>query len=391
MTSARIRLGGSSAHIWTECTGSVAHNAALPPLPEDVHMFEGTVAHRLGEQCLSLGLDPEDFISRFILGHEVSPEMADAVTNYTDTVRNQAKESCSSLVSLEQTIKLTQIHADLEGTNDSSVLVPETATLYVNEYKHGAGRPVDVIDNHQLRFYGLGALLAALKTGAQVERIVLTVVQPRCAHADGPIRSTELSPLDLYTFGSTLKTVVDEIKSSPRFKVGPWCDECQGAGACKALYDHVRAIKDAAALPLDLLSRDELAERLSLTYELQAFIKGVRRFAYTEAQRGRAPTGLKLVATHGRLVWVDSDAAMAAALQYFADEVAESDLFRKKPITPRQFANLVGEHADRFLNAFAVRKRNVSLVPLSDDREEVKPAALRDFEDVFDTEEDSDV
>jgi hypothetical protein len=385
------RLGASKSYIWLNCAGSVALVATLPKMPDTPYSLEGRAAHKLGELCLSLDHEPDDFVGRFVLGVEVTPDMAEAVLVYVELFRSLLTRQCEFF--LEQQFDLAKLDPEFFGRNDSAVYDPETRTLYVIDYKHGAGIIVEALRNPQMMYYGLGALLLLLAAGKVVEKVVLCVVQPRAAHPDGPVRKYETDPLELIEFGLELQAGANLVRSeNPPFVPGPWCGECHGAGACDALHGRAVDFVSICATPPDRLNPAELAERLQLADVVGAFTRNIKKFAFIEAQRGRPPLDYKLVETQGRVTWNDPERAMSDALRYFPDDVCESDLFKKIPITPRQFAKKVGEHADPFVAKYAKRRKNISLVPLSDGREEVKPSSLRDFEDiiVFDGENEDD-
>jgi hypothetical protein len=52
MPGAHLTFGGSAAHRWLACPGSVVLCATLPPQRESEAMAEGTRAHALLEHCL---------------------------------------------------------------------------------------------------------------------------------------------------------------------------------------------------------------------------------------------------------------------------------------------------------------------------------------------------
>lgn len=359
--------------------------ATLPPPPETSYAKEGTAAHKMAEDCLTAGLDPEDFVSRFVEGVEVSPEMAEAVRVYTDFVRGLIAEHGGERATIEQRVKLDMFDADLFGTNDFVLITPD-GTLYTADFKYGAGVPVAVEDNPQLKYYALGALMAA---GGGVERVVLSVIQPRCKQAGEPIRSWETTPMDLMEFGLELAAAAAETrKANAPFSPGKWCRFCPAGGVCPAL--HKQALAVAAVEFEDIteegLSAEELGKRLALADDLEAKLKAwigpLRQHAYNEALRGRMPAGRKFVARRGRRAWNDGTLAMGKAAQLF--KVNRTDLFDETPISPAAFEKLLGKAAvkDFVADHAETKSSGFSLVSLSDKREALTPQALSEFEPI---------
>jgi hypothetical protein len=58
--------------------------------------------------------------------------------------------------------------------------------------------PVEAKDNTQLMIYGLGALS---RYGNEDTTMELTIVQPRGFHPDGPVRTWDISAVDLVEWG----------------------------------------------------------------------------------------------------------------------------------------------------------------------------------------------
>lgn len=388
------RNGGSTADRIIHCPGSVALCAVAPPQPESDEAREGTVAHRLAELCLKEGLEPEEMVGRFISGVEIAPEMAEHVTVYTDHVRSRfTKDSQTDLVGkaglhVEAPIDLTIIDPSCEGTCDDYSFDPNTGLLDVDDLKYGAGVPVDVNDNNQLRYYGLGALLAI---GGGVDRIRLTVIQPRCDHSDGPIRSITVTPADLIDFGLELSHAIKESrKPNAPLNPGDWCQFCDASGFCPAAFKLAKTALELEAADSTvadfggLIEPDEVGRRLQMIEPLRHWISGIRRYAWGEAQRGRVPVGYKLVRVRSRRRWKDDpDLAMRQAQRTFS--LDEDRLYSKRPITVRQLEKLVGEaEAKPFLQTFAdINKRAVTLVPIEDRRDAVEPNIAIDFADII--------
>lgn len=185
---AHSKIGASSMSRWSKCPGSIRLCEGTPNI-ESRYAAEGTRAHELAAGILE---DPSNLAT---LGP--SP-MLDAVMVYVDFVR---KESEGHTLFIEKRFDLSSLHEGLFGTADAIIYREDTKHLIVADYKHGEGVPVEVENNSQLMYYGLGALLSL---GLPCETVELVVVQPRCAHDRGPIRRWQIQSVELLSFSADL-------------------------------------------------------------------------------------------------------------------------------------------------------------------------------------------
>jgi hypothetical protein len=390
----QLRVGGSTAERIINCHGSSALCAVAPPQPESDEAREGTVAHRLAELCLREGLDPDDMVGRFVLDVEIDPEMADAVSVYTNHVRSRfTKDNQTDLVGaaglhVESLIDLTSIDPLCEGKCDAWSFDVNEGLLDVDDFKFGAGVAVEVRDNKQLSYYALGAMIAA---GSGVELIRLNVIQPNAEHPEGPIRTTTVRPYELIEFGLELKHAIDESrKPNAPLNDGPWCQFCDASGFCPKLYQGAKQALELEAQDATIadlggcLEPDEVGRRLTMIPQLRFWISGTLRYAWGEAQRGRIPTGSKLVRIRGKRRWKDNpELAMRQASRAF--NIPEDNLFKRRAITPKRLEDMVGKaKAKDFLAAYAVKNdRAVALVPITDRRDAVDPNITHEFADII--------
>ncbi len=398
-------LGASSAARWMACPGSVALCATLPPAPDTQYSREGTAAHRLIEICMrGETVDgeeirfPEKLIGKTILGVVVTKEMVKAVSVYINHVRGVYSKHQGLKIYTEQKVHLRAFDDEFYGRNDNTILTAD-GTLYTFDYKHGAGVPVEVEDNPQLKYYALGALLAE---GGGVERVVLTVIQPRCEHPDGPIREWEIDTSGLIEFGFELAAAANATRSpNALLHSGKHCRFCPASGACPELYrealhsaglefsDTAARLADATPIAFEGLSPEELGARLELAERLTAWVSALHTYAYNEALHGRMPARRKFVAKRGRRHWLDADLALSKAHQLFG--VTHDDVYTKKPISPAEFEKLVGKSAAKpFLNMHAEsRSSGFKLVPISAKGEALTPEALSEFEPIEETSDEA--
>lgn len=354
------RVGASSMYRWSKCPGSVRLCAVVPPT-SSVYADEGTKAHELAAKWL---LEPHNAEA---LLRVMPAEMIDAVRVYVDYVL--AKEP-STVQLIEHKFHLKAVHPACFGTADAVLWSPDTKTLETVDYKHGAGVPVEVKGNPQLRYYALGALL---ELGVPAKTVVSTIVQPRCVHPDGPIRSETYTAFDLLDWAADLVTYVEETEKPDAALVpGNHCRFCPAAAVCPALQAHSLQLAKAEFGPVTAYDPEKLAEALRLADHAEAWAKAVREFAYAEATRGREPPGFKLVAKRATRKWVD-ESLVEAALQ--KNGLAAADIHEAPALkSPAQIEKLIGKKAFGSFEAEYVVKESTgnALVPVTDPRPAVR-------------------
>jgi hypothetical protein len=362
MTAAHSKLGASSMYRWATCAGSVRQSAGIASRSSK-YAEEGTAAHALAEHCLSHGYNARR-------GFEPPTEFTDAVQVYLDAVRAEVK--VNDTLQIEQRFDLSEVHPGCFGTADAVVWQPKTQTLIVFDYKHGAGIPVNVEGNPQLQYYALGALLAS---GYPAKRVRMVVVQPRCDHPAGPVRSWEVDAIDLIDFRADLKQYAEATERPDAPLVpGDHCRFCPAAGLCPGLMDRAQSVAKLEFGPA--LSYDPAKLRLALDSRptIQAWLKALDEFAYAEAEAGRTPPGYKLVAKRAIRKWRDEGAAIDA-LQLAG--VNASTMMETALKSPAQLEKVV----DKKLIADLVTSESSGhvLAPESDKRPPVKAAAKDEF------------
>jgi hypothetical protein len=387
-------LGASSSHRWMACPGSVRLSANAPRRSSR-YADEGTAAHQLAERCLSGHLDAAECVgeSELVNGAEwpVTDEMAEAVQVFLDAVRAAQQPGDTLLV--EQQFDLSAVHEGMFGTNDACVMSPARGTLYVFDYKHGKGHAVEAVGNPQLRYYGLGALLHLGATG--IRDIVLTIVQPRAPHRDGPVRSERITVMDLLEWTADLRAaaVATEDVFAP-IRAGEWCSFCPAAGACPALRD--RALESAMAdfsgatitVPAEpaLLDPADLARLLDGADLIDKWLAAVRAHALHLAESGQAVPGYKLVDKRATRKWRDP-AQVPQALSALG--VPPAEMYKEPELrSPAQIETLVPgknkkERETKIAALVEKISSGVNLVRDADPRGAREASAVADFASVL--------
>jgi len=386
-------LGASSAHRWMACPGSV-RLAADAPRRSSRYADEGTAAHQLAERCLRENA-PVVTPAAFYIGQdeyvgsdpwEVTEDMAEAVQVFLDTVRGAMQPGDELLT--EVRFDLSAIYPGMFGTNDACVLSRSRGKLYVLDYKHGKGYVVEAAGNPQLRYYGLGALL---KLGSEgIHTVSLTIVQPRAPHRLGPVRTEEISTLDLLEWAADLKAAaIRTADPAAPLVAGEHCTFCAAAGACPAL---AKKASDAAMVEFGpygtkvptepkVLPIEKIVQILDAADMIDDWIAAVRAHALHLADRGEGVPGYKLVPKRATRKWRDADEPWKVS-NALADEGVDRNLLWAEPKlkTPAQIEKLLPKDKRGALDALTVKESSgVNLVKDSDPRPEKEASAVADF------------
>jgi hypothetical protein len=367
-------------HRWSACPGSInlierLRSQGLVSDRTSSYAIEGSAAHELAEKCLRQGLDADAFIGQYLNTEsdtpiEVTEDMATAVQTYLDFARSLAANTqpgdCRHFI--EQTFDLSLFYKGLFGTSDYTCLHRPSATLFVCDYKHGQGLAVEALDNPQLRYYGLGALIKLKEMNLPPpfpEWISLNIVQPRAPHRAGPIRNETLSVMSLLAWAEKL---IDAAKATEPADAplheGEHCRFCPAAPRCPRLQDV--AMKSAqltfrpieggppvmtGPVPVKDLSHEQLRRALMASEVLEPWLKELHAHAQEQLERGNVIEGWKLVQKRAMRRWRETPADTAFALQLLG--LKDTDIFEEPELrSPAQ----IEKHLPR--------KRHPELVPL---------------------------
>ena len=400
MSAAHSHLGASSSYRWIACPGSVRLASNMPNESSE-YAREGTLAHAVAELCLREGRDAADCIGMsgpdfglVDVQLSVTEEMAEHVQTYLDWAREVINaEECEW--EIEVRFDLSKLYDGMFGTADLVVYRPKSGKLIVADYKHGRGVPVGVDGNPQLRYYALGA--ATRHHNRVVDSVEIAVIQPRCPHPKGPIRSEIVTPMELLDWSADLIAAARRTESADAPLVpGEHCKFCPASPVCPArerlvLESAQAAFSDTGTLeiaPVDSYDADRIAKLLGVVDQIEAWCKSLRDFAHHESEAGRTPPGWKLVATRPARKF--KDWATVESLLVDVHGVAEAAVFTEpKPKSPAQIEATLKEHgwkAKDAKNLIAPYVESVSngtvLAPLEDTRPAVRASAEAAFASV---------
>ena len=337
--------GASSAYRWTNCPGSVVLSRGIPRR-DSVFSLEGTAAHALGEIAYKRVKNADFWVGDTVEGVEVTDEMAEAVQIYLDYLNNLVE--LDDVIMIEKRVTLEKLNppAPMFGTCDCLIYRRAEKKLFVIDYKHGMGVPVDVKGNKQLRYYALGALLS-LDDDQPCETIEAVIVQPRASHQDGPIRSEIFEAGELLDYSADLLDAVSlSLQAEAPLNAGGHCKFCPAAARCPARKDQAMEIAqiDFASeviAPLDprLIPIGEVGLLLTKIDLVEDWAISLRAYAKEQLEKGVAVPGWKLVQKRASRKWAVPESEIVDRLVDVKDA-----LFHEPELkSPAQIEKIVGK------------------------------------------------
>jgi len=335
-------MGGSRAECFITCPGSVSLGRGLPD-PQSDFAAEGTKAHELAAACLKDGSD-----AWLCLSEEkgVSKDMTDAVQVYLDDIRRWDDQPGQAWI--EEGFNIPELHEHFRGTVDFAKLVDIESgpALRLWDYKHGVGITVEVEDNAQLKYYGVGFMLKIKKElGISVGKVFFTIVQPRAFHPGGPVRSVVYTAEELFSWAEdTLLPAMRKAETSTETVSGEHCRFCPVRfRKCPALEKNLEeaGIKtyfqdEGDMSKIESLSNERVGYYLDLVDKIKIVSKAMETLAYQRLQAGQKIPGRKLVNGKADRLWKDG------AEEVLSEKFKAQAFQERKLLSPAQVEKLPG-------------------------------------------------
>jgi len=373
---ADLRPRPSGAHRWMHCPGSVYAESKYPDRASPAAL-EGTAAHAVAEFCLShQHLLQAKYDRTHCEGVEVTDEMLEAVQVYLDFIAKHVKSV--PLVKMYVETKVIVPDTNLEGTADC-VLIQPMGALHIIDYKHGAGVPVYAEGNPQLRIYALGAL--SLFEQFLPERVLMTIVQPRCFGKREKVDTVETTVSELLAWGRTTLAAAYDLAcrdDSPRY-AGDWCRFCAARFDCPTRENEAMELAQAFdTLPVASIPPEKLRVILQKKPIVDRFFKDIEERVKRELEAGileSQQVGYKRVCTRTTRSWIDESEAVVALSALGVCP------YKQKVLTPAQVEKeLKKEGIDTNLDELIERKQSTGLVPITDKRPEIQSLEFGNLE-----------
>ena len=395
---AHSSIGASSCERWWNCPGSIALiEAGKYPSKPSVYSAEGTVAHSLCEEMLTAEIKSRAAL-RDLVGTErkadgftikIDEEMVDSVLVYVDTIladqaeMKASKKTAPIVWKAEERIVVSSADPKAYGTLDFG-MYRKGDVLYIEDFKYGKGVPVDVVDNKQLMYYACGFMDTV--AGWAFDKVVLKIIQPRAPHADGPVRSWEVSVRTLVVFRDELKQrIAATRKPGAKLEAGDWCKFCPALSACPAMYQKAQdtAKSDFSIIPASApalpvvagLTAEQLADGLKWEPIISSFFEAMRQRAKEMLEAAQEVPGFKLVRSKSNRQWKDEEAVKERYKLMGMAIYAEPKL-----MSPAQLEKKVGK--DAIAEMTYKPEGSLTVAPMSDPRPAAVISAAADFASV---------
>jgi hypothetical protein len=329
--AAHSPLGASGAERWMNCPGSVAllKRMDLPETDEPEYRSRGTSAHSVGYECLTQGKDAWEFAGTEHGKHEADMEIMTAIQVYVDECREVVKEHPNGEVFHEFEIADPDFHPDFFGTLDFGLV--DGTTMYIRDYKHGAGIAVDAEWNPQIMYYSWGLL----RRFPSVTAVDLAIVQPRAFHTQGPIRRWTISAEALQCWAlDELRPAMERTALDSSLDAGPWCRFCPAKLVCPLMVSLFGAAATTDAKAVVKLDTKSLGRSYQYTAAVKSYLKALEEETLRRLMAGDEVPGTKLVNKKANRIW------KAGAEGYLWSEIGDDVMTKPELRSPAQLEDL---------------------------------------------------
>ena len=365
-------LAASASERWLRCPPS-AMLCAQEDDPGSPYAQEGSDAHALGEHLVLKALgretrDPTGDLTWY------NAEMQEAAEAYAAFVMSQVREAgtrCPDpLVCVEQAVDFSKWVQHGFGTAD--ILIVADDTLYVTDFKYGAGCLVaadgeDGTGNSQLKCYALGAL-DTFGDLYDIRRIRLTIFQPRRENID----TYELTKDALLKWADGILAPVARLayEGKGEFEAGNHCRFCRVKATCRKRAEYAMELARYEFAEAPALDESEIAAILPRIDALVSWADDIRTYALDRALAGVRYPGFKLVEGRSNRKYADE-----AAVAKIVSE-AGYDPYEKKLLGVTAMSKQLGKSRfEALLKGLVIKPRGKPvLVPAADKRPELNNA-----------------
>jgi hypothetical protein len=325
------RFAASAAEQWMRCPGSIRLCESIPAPPPTSYALEGTLAHEWLQYKLVGGVKPKQ---------DATPEMLEAAEEFKTIVCSEWLGRVGSWM-VEKEVVL-DVHSDIGGTADLSAYNYDSRTMWVFDYKFGAGEIVPIKGNKQTRIYAQGAIDTF---GWNPTTIHLGIFQPRAFHEDGRFRMETIDRAELMDFETDVKEAVERCFAPdalliPGEKQCRWCNarticparEKQALAVVNSSFSHIRQITPETLPDPKAMTPDRIGQILAAKALVNDWFDAIEEEGYRQAMSGVHIPGQKLVQAIGRRTWQGSVDEVSAKLSTITDGVLPAAKFRKETL-----------------------------------------------------------
>lgn len=394
-------LSGSSAHIWTQCTGSVFLSKELPPEPPSVHASKGTLAHEITELLvvdkINYHLTGSDPKIRTVLTHSEGEEL-ELATVAAELLWEKVLGGyiTGKTYGMEDRFVIDEKFG-MYGHVDFWCIEPDDkakTVLKINDYKFGVVY-VAAKKNAQLAFYAYAGREEIRRAGGDIDYVKVSIIQPKWEKE--PYREAIFTNKQLDTWGKKFYASAHQIfvKQKPKFKVGEWCQYCKAKTLCPKYQKELStktSLKlidgDVSVLPEPERVPDEVIRNIVLrSGELEKFLKACKAYVINRFREGRAVIGTKVVEGKSKRTWI-KDPSIGEGLQAIGiTEPYSAPKLKGVTVIEKELKKLLGSDKAAEVMQQLVTKTNPPLLLVGEDDD--RPA-IQDFAGMLSEVEDDD-
>ena len=433
------------------CPGSRRMEEGQPDT-DNPHSLRGTAAHTAAEICLKDGKTPGYFTGQTVDVEKVDGDIEKVQLKEEDTAAIWAYYDYVSQ-RMDQMTQLTgtgTVVVGLEEDADAGIWLGRDDTkgnldcslfngqaLEIIDYKHGSGKAVEVTNpdgtlNDQPALYAIGKLATMDWTTVPVALpVTITIVQPRCPHPQGPIRSLTVPAhylFELVEYYKRLAAATDD-PDAPLVPGDEQCFFCKAKAICPALNKAamevfqpvqesvIQAAADATVAdtlppvgtgwnaieavlgrPADQLTLEHKLRALDAENLVSAWFKAIREDLTNYALDGNPVPQKKLVESTTHRKWAGEESAIIVKLSRLrtskGEAIGKANVVTTKPLSPsqaeKQIRPLVTERTWKGIEKLIIKPPGKPvLVDETDPREAIKDASqiFEPVENPADTEQ----
>lgn len=382
MSRQHALLSPSGGHRWMVCTPSARRTENM--FTESEYAQEGTTAHELFEIMLKdkIGTVPPKIWAETMTDLQRSSHynklMFDHCWDFVEYVMEQkkqleAQEKAVCVIMIEQHVNYSDYAP--QGSGFVDVLLTCGKTIFVIDFKYGAGIFVSAIENVQLMLYGLGALLKGDNIH-MIENIKLGVYQPRM---------NNISEWALSTF-ELLKWAEEKVQPAARLAwegqgelvAGDHCKFCAIKTTCPALAGRMLSLTQEVFKDefqnniVQGLSDSEISRILGVSKQIKAWLGSIEAYALKEAIKGKKWPGYKMVSGRASRNYLDEEIVIETLVEKYDFKIAA--ITKTELLSPAAMEEYLGKKAFKKILEHLTYKSGgaPTLVPISDVRAEKK-------------------
>ncbi len=399
-------LGASGSGRWMRCPGSIqlAKTLGIGFTESGLAAKEGTAAHEVLARCLEGDWpEPWEFMGTQVTVEGTKFDVDQGMVNalsicYSHIMENIAEAKAYGEVTLfiETSMKHSK-HDLMYGTTDCGIVAVNHAMrsvrIWVNDLKFGAGITVEPTSS-QIKYYAELLVDRLIQDGlidshADVEEIILTIMQPRIPHHEGLIRSISMTGIELETWylNELVPAMAETENPDARLEMGDHCTFCPVKSHCPAM---AQAIIDLSKLTNpEKMSGEEIGEAINKIKAITKMGERLEQIAFDRAMKGDRIKGFKLVKKKANRQWRDYikvDKQDVPVEEYLKAKFGEAAYTKPVLLTPPQIEKLPGGKTFVTQCAFTPQNTGLTLAPLSDNRVEAK--SLMDLMDEQEAQRD---